>query len=167
MLNSSLSFVHFQHMAVGKHDLACVSSGKPNWCAIFGGSESDRDLVTRLERGFVPTIAVQNAGTLRFNSPIHDFALVILNVEKNLDMRIGPHYFRHGSRNRDGMNLVVSHISMVRQERTATGQKTYDQGEGRYQLSVHILPPRIQFAITTSCGHQKSPVPSRPVKHSS
>src|ERR1700730_12103313 len=160
--NSSLSFVHFQHMAVGKHDLACVSSGKPNWCAIFGGSESDRDLVTRLERDFVPTIAVQNAGTLRFNSPIHDFALVILNVEKNLDMRIGPHYFGHGSRNRDGMNLVVSHISMVRQERTAKGQKTYDQGEGRYQLSVHILPRGFNLRLRLLVDTRKVPCPADP-----
>src|SRR5258706_3181460 len=161
--NLSLSFIHLQHMAVGKHNFACVPSGKPNRRSILGWRKSNRDLVSRLERGSVPAISMQNAWTLRFNSPIHDFPFFIFDVKKNLDMRVGPHDLRHSSRNSDGMNFVVSDISMMRQERTAKRQKSHDQGERRYQPRLHISPRGFKLFLWTP----NQPVPNWPVKRSS
>src|SRR6266481_9369894 len=127
-----LSLVHPQHSAVGEHDLTRIPSGKSDRCSILGGSERNRYLVSLLDRTLVPAIPVQNAGALRFDTPTYDFALVVLDVEKNLDMRVGPHYFRHGPRNGDRVNFVVGHISVVCQYRAGKNHKTRNQDKRRY-----------------------------------
>src|SRR5882762_6880623 len=143
------SLVHPQHSTVGEHDLTCIPSGKSDRCSILGGGERNRYLVSLFDRTLVPAIPVQNAGALRFDTPTYDFSLVVLDVEKNLDMRIGPHYFRHSPRDSDRVNFIVSHISVVRHHRAAKHQKAHDQCKGRYQLRVQAPPPQIEFATTT------------------
>src|SRR5882672_9005619 len=127
-----LSLVHPQHTAVGEHDLTRIPSGKSDRCSILGGGERNRYLVSLLDRTLVPAIPVQNAGALRFDTPTYNFALVILDVEKNLDMRVGPHHLRHCPRNGDRVNFVVSYISVVRKHRAGKNQKARNQDKRRY-----------------------------------
>jgi hypothetical protein len=156
-----LSLVHFQHTAVSEDDFSRIPSGKSYRGSVLGGRESNRNLVSRLDRTFVPAISVENAGTLRFDTPTYDFSLVVLDVEKNLDMRIGPHEFRHSPRNRNRVNFVVSHIPVVRQQRAAKHQKAHDQGEGCYQFRIHVPPQQIEFATTT---YDRLDIPARPAR---
>jgi len=55
----------------------------------------------------VPAVPAQNAWTLRFHGPLGHFADVILHVDINLAMRIGPHKFRYGPGDGNRMFLVI------------------------------------------------------------
>src|ERR1700674_4406708 len=95
-----------------------------------------------------PAIPVQNARTLRFDGPTYDIAFVVLHVEINLAVRIGPHEFRCSPFDGYRMIPVVSGIPVVRRHRAANHQKAHDQGKGHYQLGVHVPPSQIEFVTT-------------------
>ena len=143
-----LADVHLQHVAVGERNLPRLISGETDRGSVFGGRESDRNLIAGLDGSPGPVIPPQDAGTLAFDRPIHDRALVLFHIQKNLAMRIGPHEFRHRSRDGDPMLFVVSGISVVRPRWAANHKQTCDQygthRGTRCQLEFHATPSQIK-----------------------
>lgn len=76
-----------------------------------------------------PAGSLQNCGSEGFNCPIHDLAAVVLHVQKNLAMRIGPVEFRYGSLERQWMLYVVIRSPVMREYGNASDQKAGKQAK--------------------------------------
>src|ERR1700693_3537266 len=79
--------VHLQLVAIGEYDLPHFVAGKADWRSVFGGGESDRNLVAGLDGGPGPGIPPQDARTLTLDRPICGGAFIVFHVHKNLAMR--------------------------------------------------------------------------------
>ena len=79
----------------------------PDRLAVLAGVEFKRNFVTGLQCHVSPAQADQIARIIQFDGPIYNLAFVILRVQINLAVRIGPHEFRNGSFHGDPFREVV------------------------------------------------------------
>src|SRR5580704_6859084 len=107
-----------QLCAVGKHGLAQHSHRR----VPFAGNESDRDLVAGVQRFARPTGPLEHRRREGLDRPVYDLPRIVLRVQKNLAMRVGPKEFRHCSLQRLGMLNVVIRSPMMREYRNADHQ---------------------------------------------
>ncbi len=69
--------------------------------ACSGWGEGNRDLISSLQQILGPATNPQLARTTGFGSPMDDVAVVVLYVEIDLAMWVGPRKFRDNSRQGD------------------------------------------------------------------
>src|SRR5579871_3737196 len=84
----------------------------------------------------VPAGPLQNGGGQSFDGPVYDLAVVVLHVEKNLAVGVGPVEFRHRSLEGDGMLHVVIGAAMVCEDRNAEKQKSCHQTQAFCQRNL-------------------------------
>src|SRR5579864_782093 len=87
---------------------------------------------------------------------MQDVPLVILHVEHDEGVRIGPHELGHRSSFQDhGFSGVVRHIPVVREQRDAQHQKAQHQRQRHYLLKLHATSKSsysLPFACSCSAG---------------
>ena len=114
-----------QLRAIGEHDFAEHSHGR----ALLAGNEGDRDLIAGMQRLWVPAGSSQNCWREGFDRPVYNLAGIILGVQKNLAVGIGPEEFRYGPLKGLWMLYVVIRSPVVREHRNADHQNANDQPE--------------------------------------
>lgn len=114
-----------QLRAVGQDDLAKHSDGR----ALFAGNEGDGDLVARVQSFPGPTGSFQNRRSEGFDRPVHDFAAIVLHIQKNLAMRVGPIKFRHGSLERYRVLDIIVRSAVVSEDRNANDQQAGEEAK--------------------------------------
>src|SRR5690348_16222467 len=85
------SQIHFQDVTVVENDFPAFLSRKTDGRSALGGNQGHSNVISRLDGIPRPAVPVKNAGTLRFNTPIHDVPVLVFHVEIDLAMRIAPH----------------------------------------------------------------------------
>src|SRR5215469_3835974 len=126
--------------AIGnKHEL----STSPPMPVALGRNEAHQEFVSRLECLLRPAIREHVSRTCCFHAPGLLFALIILQGEMNLDMRIGPYVLRHRRFRRDAMIMVKDPCrSMMREYRGTNREKAqYRYKEGNHKLTCHVTSP--------------------------
>src|SRR6516165_1227979 len=96
--------------------------------AVTGAPACYRDRVARFHTdSSLPAGAVQDAWTIAFELPVRHSAYLILYVEVEVAVGVGPLDFRHNARESDGLvGVVFGTKGMVRRERN---RKQSDCGE--------------------------------------
>src|SRR5688572_8523400 len=109
----------------------------PRGCARFSLTYVDCDYVPRLQAGFFPATNPKRLGGGRLGGPIDDLAVVILHVEKNKRVRIGPGKSRHRYVLEFSRHIVHGRTSMMCGQRRANQQNAPEQ-ESRYSPRSHM-----------------------------
>src|SRR5882672_6780379 len=85
----------------GKHTLtarqlngACIAG----LGAVLSDKSLDGHLVSRFQCVLGPAVAGQSVGRAAFTLPLHNVSTLLLHVEINPDMRVGPFEFGYGAR---------------------------------------------------------------------
>src|SRR2546427_2480282 len=128
----------FEFPAVGQHDLI----NNPYRCAGLRPKDVDSDYLARMHDVPRPTKRAHRGWTARFADPMHDVAVIILYVEREDIMWIGPEEFRHRRvLQGDQVLHVVRYVSVMRENRCTSGEKNYNRSEHYRELALHIMPP--------------------------
>jgi hypothetical protein len=78
-----------------------------------------------------PAQANQVAGIIQFDAPTYNFAFVVLGVQKNYAMGIGPYESRNGAFHADAFGKVVALRPVVRHYRATVKQKATGKAKER------------------------------------
>ena len=98
-----------QYRAVGERDLIQTPRGQ----ARFSGVDIDGYYITGREGSLAPAYELQRLRTGCFGGPMYDLALVILHIEFNQAVRIGPREFRNRGLLEFGYLVLVRGISVM------------------------------------------------------
>jgi hypothetical protein len=101
-----------------------------------------------------PAGSFQDCRSKSFDRPIHDFVVLILYIQKNLAVRIGPEEFRHGALEGDGMLHVVIRPAVVRERWDTNEQKANQQTKTDYSHIFHAAPLGTVFQSPVARGVQ-------------
>src|SRR5690242_2799614 len=82
-----------QFFAVGKHDFADHADRS----ALLAGGDRYGDNLAGFQELRIPAGALEDRWGQSFDTPIYGLAGIVLNVEENLTMRIGPIIFGDGA----------------------------------------------------------------------
>src|SRR5207302_10141412 len=89
----------------------------------------------------IPASSPQDRGGQGLDAPIHRLARIILDVEENLAMGIGPVIFSDRAPESPEIFRVVFGSSVVGPERAVNGQEGGEQAEGQREFGSHLTPP--------------------------
>src|ERR1700722_17992918 len=119
-----------------------LSTSPPSPVAL-GRNKAHQEFVSRLECLLRPAICEHVSRTCCFHAPVLLFALIVLQGEMNLDMRIGPYVIRHCRPRCDAMTMVKDPCrSMMREHRGTNRQKAWrHHEEGNCKLTRHVTSP--------------------------
>ena len=84
----------------------------------FVGMGPDDYLVTRDQNVLGPTAARHDRYRTRFNTPLDEFALVVLSLYIKCNVRVSPYEASHGSLKSDDAVLVVASIAVMSPHRS-------------------------------------------------
>src|ERR1700719_4478478 len=129
-------FATRQFFTVGQQEFADHADGRP----LFAGRDGDGDDFAWFQELRIPAGSLQDRGSQGFDAPIHGFARVVLDVEENLAMGIGPIIFGNGTLESFEIFCVVLGPPVVGPEHTASSQKATKHSERKRQLRFHLTP---------------------------
>src|ERR1019366_6977567 len=98
----------------------------------------------------LPTRPDQHVGTVAFDTPLFDAAVIILHIQENEHVRIGPFHIGYDALHVDRMLHVVRRARMVSQERPRNHKRAYDENERNDESVFH--------GNTLRFGDRSSPV---------
>jgi hypothetical protein len=125
-----------QNLAIGEDHLFDTADRQ----AVLDGLHSDSDLISRFERLLAPA-QVDHVGWITgLGSPMRDVALVILHIEPQKAVWIGPKPFRDDSFQGQLFRRVVGRRAVVREQRNANREHAE---KNRDQFPSHRIPPRL------------------------
>src|SRR5467141_3448419 len=137
---SSLRLLHGpQLFSVRQYNFAYI----PDRRAAFGRASRDRDLIACLQRIPGPAGSKQLAWTDGFASPMHDLALIVLDIEDDLNVRVHPQIIGYDSFDGDRGLVVVRGVSVMGEQRGTDHQESRHQEYINWDLRVHVAPQSI------------------------
>src|SRR5579864_4178145 len=95
------------------HDAASEPS---DWLPVFCRGYVYRHLVAWFERRVTPTFARLGDDIFSFDHPMQCVATLVLRVNSQENVRIGPNERSHGSLHRHRFSRIIRRVSMVREE---------------------------------------------------
>src|SRR6516162_2457604 len=122
--------------------------------AVTGAPACYRDRVARFHTdSSLPAGAVQDAWTIAFELPVGHSSFLVLDVEVEVAVGVGPLDFSHNAGEGDGLvGVVFGTKGMVRRERN---RKQSDRGEQPPKLGLDHFGPELHFHrifIEPDCG---------------
>src|SRR5690349_1658740 len=91
-----------------------------------------------------PAQTHQISGIVQLDGPVYDVALVILHIQINLTVRIGPNESRDSSLQGNPFRKIVSLGAVVSGERAAKQQSANRQGKKLNRLAFHATPRNLE-----------------------
>src|SRR5258708_11050178 len=109
------------------------------------------NLISRLERIFVPACIGHTAWTRAAGTPLFHVIFVVRYFEADPYMRVGPIELRHGTLHRGEIGHVVPMPGVMREGRAGNDEQADRQDEECPQLEFHYVTssPRLSIALAS------------------